>query len=114
VFTAVLIQEKSAQYWRLETSLVGPHQSGSSDEGKNPGWKSAHRDPSDSKVDGPQGRMEAPTKEAIPKVKQPPRYHTDSKVNGRYYSFRESNRSSSPKLFAVTAAPQFNAVFEGI
>jgi len=92
--------------------MAGPqHKSGSSDEGKNPGWKTAHLDPSDSKVNGARGGMEALTKEAIPKVKQPPRYHIDSKLNGRYYSFRESNQSSSPKPFAVTAAPQFTAVF---
>lgn len=67
-------------YWRR--SWLGPHQSGSSDKGKNPGWETAHWDPSDSTVNWPRDSLEALTKEAIPEVKQPPRYSLDSTLNG--------------------------------
>ena len=72
---------------------VGPqHQSGSSDEGKNPGCETAHRDPLDSRVNGPRGGLEALTKDE------------DLFVPG-------IEPVSSPKPFAISAAQKFTAVF---
>jgi hypothetical protein len=124
VLTAAVIHENEHPLL-LETSMAGSqHQSGSSD-GKNPGRQTAHRDPPDSRVNGPRGGVEALTKEGIPEVKQPPRYPLDSRLNGPRRGLAVLTKDevlfvpgiepvSGPKLFAVTAAPQFTAVFEVI